>query len=261
MVGAFRQPEFTGKNRCLPCTVLNVVLVVGAAALLLPVTPEGALVVLFGGFTATYLRGYVVPGTPTLTKRYLPERVLGWFGKRQTREFRPGQGLSGTDVERTLVDADALEPCYDGLDLCLVDEFRRGWDRALRLLPAAEAVDLTPLVGPEHEPDAAVVPRNPAITLTVDERRIGWWPSDAAFRADAAAATQLEATFATWPSLDFADRASILAGLRLWLEYCPDCGGPVDLGEETVTSCCSSKQVVALTCTNCGARILEAPQA
>ena len=31
LVGRLRQPEYTGENRCLPCTVLNVVLVTAAA--------------------------------------------------------------------------------------------------------------------------------------------------------------------------------------------------------------------------------------
>ncbi|EMA05294.1 hypothetical protein C439_00805 [Haloferax mediterranei ATCC 33500] len=39
-----------------------------------------------------YLRGYLVPGTPTLTKRYLPPEVLRWFGKDPEPALASGLG-------------------------------------------------------------------------------------------------------------------------------------------------------------------------
>ncbi|MUV60179.1 hypothetical protein [Halobacterium sp. CBA1126] len=47
--------------------------------------------------------------------------------------------------------------------------------------------------------------------------------------------------------------------MRLWLDRCSVCDGRVELGEETVESCCRSVQVVAASCTSCGERIFEAP--
>ena len=76
-----REPEYTGENRCIPCTVVNGVLAVvltAAAAVFGPVT---AAVVLVASLGSIYYRGYLVPGTPELTKRYLPDRVLRVFGK------------------------------------------------------------------------------------------------------------------------------------------------------------------------------------
>lgn len=86
-----RRPEYTGENRCLPCTVINLAIAVAAAVLTgvlfagLGVSTAGRVVagglVLIGSVAAVYLRGYLVPGTPTLTKRYLPRPVLRLFGK------------------------------------------------------------------------------------------------------------------------------------------------------------------------------------
>lgn len=93
----FRQPEYTGENRCIPCTVANVVigavssLVVGYA---FAVTVGrfawlvGA-VVFAGSLTAIWLRGYLVPGTPELTKRSFPDRVLRVFDKEPDLASNP----------------------------------------------------------------------------------------------------------------------------------------------------------------------------
>jgi hypothetical protein len=77
-----RQPEYTGENRCVPCTATNVaiaaVLAIGLAFIL--VTPIG-VVAFLASLVVIYLRGYLVPGTPELTKRYFPPWLLALFGK------------------------------------------------------------------------------------------------------------------------------------------------------------------------------------
>jgi len=47
-----------------------------------------------------HLRGYLVPGTPTLTKRYLPDDVLQLFGKEPARPAQSGLG-AGFDSDGT----------------------------------------------------------------------------------------------------------------------------------------------------------------
>lgn len=42
--------------------------------------------------------------------------------------------------------------------------------------------------------------------------------------------------------------ATLLAGLRLFLDTCPVCEGPLAFGKETVESCCRSVDVVAVDC-------------
>ncbi|MFC6734994.1 hypothetical protein ACFQEQ_01905, partial [Halolamina salina] len=56
------------------------------------------------------------------------------------------------------------------------------------------------------------------------------------------------------------ERGRILAGLRLFVERCPACGGTPELGEETVESCCRRAEVYTHQCRDCGARLLEIEQ-
>jgi len=75
------KPEYTGENRCIPCTVLNVILAAALTAASAAFGPVVAAAVFVASLGSIYYRGYLVPGTPKLTKRYLPDRVLRLFGK------------------------------------------------------------------------------------------------------------------------------------------------------------------------------------
>jgi hypothetical protein len=92
IVDSLRQPEYTGENRCTPCTILNLGIAgaIGAAAARRSKL-AGALVV-GASVVAIYLRGYLVPGTPELTKRYLPDSVLRLFGKETEPVVHSGLG-------------------------------------------------------------------------------------------------------------------------------------------------------------------------
>ena len=97
IVEDLKQPEYTGENRCEPCTILNLV-IAGAVGLLIARRSRlgGALAVGIS-IALIYLRGYLVPGTPTLTKRYLPADVLRWFGKEPEPEIASGLGAVESD--------------------------------------------------------------------------------------------------------------------------------------------------------------------
>jgi hypothetical protein len=76
-----KRPEYTGENRCMPCTVLNVA-IAGVLTLVAAVLgPISALAVFGASMASIYYRGYLIPGTPALTQRYLPDPVLAAFGK------------------------------------------------------------------------------------------------------------------------------------------------------------------------------------
>jgi hypothetical protein len=80
-------------------SVLNIAiagaLTVSAALL---ATPLAGAVVLVASLSAIYLRGYLVPGTPELTKRHAPGRLLRLFGKAPELP-EPGETV---DVEEYL---------------------------------------------------------------------------------------------------------------------------------------------------------------
>jgi hypothetical protein len=268
--GRLRQPEYTGENRCLPCTAVNVAIAaVGAAA----VAAVGGPLLGAGGFgvalAAIWLRGYLVPGTPELTKRYLPERVLTLFGKAPDGAGRGARPAGDIDPEAYLLDAGVLVETAAGDDFAFAPDFESAWRAAVGGEPDGEAdrdargrdarddlAALAELTG--VDPDALSVDwRGGAAFAYADGERIGHWESRPAFRADVAADRVLAATRDDWADLPLADRSAVLGALRLFVEECPTCAGDVALEERVVESCCSSYDAVAGRCAGCDARLFE----
>ncbi|WP_049935660.1 hypothetical protein [Haloplanus natans] len=265
-VHRLRQPEYTGENRCVPCTAVNLVIAVVVGGLVAAVSPPAAVVVFATCLAAIYLRGYLVPGTPTLTKRYFPDSVLKLFDKYEPPE--PPAVEDDADIEAFLLDVEAVEECRDGTDLCLTDEFEDAWyDRIASLRERGDEDDSVAVLfeGLDIEPDRVRIESyGNAYEAYIDDTRVGQWESRAAYLADIAAESEFRERHPAWHRLGFDERTEILGALRLWLERCPECDGPVTLGEDTVESCCRSIDVIAATCEDCGARVFEAqfsPQA
>ena len=268
----FRRPEFTGENRCIPCTLVNLAIAgVGAGALAAVGRPGLAAGGFTAGLAAIWLRGYLVPGTPALTKRYLPERALRLFGKG-TEPASPAD----IDAEAYLLSADALVETPDGADLEFAPWFAAAWDDALdgmRLRagvadeggPATEVDDvgegadvtaLASLTGVD-ESSLSLSWAEGAAFAFADGHRIGHWESRAAFLADVAADRALTGALEDWSDLPLASRSDVLGALRLFVDRCPACEGSVALEERVVESCCSSYDAIAGRCTACDARLFE----
>ncbi|MFC7230773.1 hypothetical protein ACFQMM_03970 [Saliphagus sp. GCM10025308] len=76
-----RRPEYTGENRCWPCTVTNVVLLVVAVGVLaLRGRRRTAVVVATAGVAGIGLRGYLVPYTPHLAPKLFARLPVDPFG-------------------------------------------------------------------------------------------------------------------------------------------------------------------------------------
>ncbi len=254
-----RQPEYTGENRCIPCTVTNLVItaiiVVGLSIISIPV----AIAVAILGVGSIWLRGYLVPKTPELTKRYFPEWLLAKFDKQSTTETVPVPD-DNFDPEEYLVSAEVVEPCEHEDDLCLTTVFERDWNNRMEKLEEeaslrgglAEQLDLDPETVTFDSYGDAFVARN-------NGTRVGQWESRAALIADLAAATELPEWIKEWDRLSPQQRSHLLGGLRVFVETCPTCGGPVTADTEVVESCCRSTTVVGVGCEDCGDRLLEVP--
>lgn len=283
-----RQPEYTGENRCLPCTVLNVTIAsVGTSLLVAWLTAAGyqrlallgGTAVLAASLGSVWLRGYLVPRTPALTERSLPASVLAAFGKPP--EWSPQRvAADGTDTDATdgevpnttdgprkgqpvdvadlLARAGAIEPCR-GDDRCLTDGFATAWETETEAVRAAA----DPTTWLEHlglDRGAVETEETPgAFAVSVDGRRVGRWESEPAFEADLSAAALLADRVESWGTMDGQTREQLCNGLRTFLEACPGCGGPVSFETETVESCCASHTVAAASCEDCGARVFESP--
>lgn len=258
-LGRLREPEYTGDNRCMACTVVNTILatVLGILgwALVAPVV-GGTLFVL--SVLSIYLRGYLVPGTPELTKRYLPDSILRYFDSHEVDA--PVQTDSDIDIEATLLEAGVVDECREGTDLCLTDDFRWEWYERMDQVKHEDVSRGTLAEVLDIEGDIEFQSFGDAYVMLVNGQRIGTWESQAAFYADVAGAKILPDWFDEWEALSPTARSGLLASLRLFLDTCPDCGGDVRLGEETVESCCRSYEVFAVTCTACDSRLFEIQQ-
>lgn len=278
VVDRVRQPEYTGENRCVPCTAVNGLLAVVLAAVVgyawtLTVgpgwwVPAGCVLVVSG--LSIWLRGYLVPGTPALTKRYLPDWLLAYFDKGPAARAGVADGtatvgeaddhIEDVNPESLLLAAGVVEPCEHEDDLCLVAGFERAWSERMADLREGDA-DRTALAERlDVDPDALRFEEHDAgFEAFDDDRRLGQWESRAALLADLAAAAVLPDYVEDWDRLGVGAKAQVLGGLRVFLETCPDCEGQVTAGTEVVESCCRSHEVVAVGCADCGARLLEVP--
>ncbi|MFB6309057.1 MAG: hypothetical protein ABEH35_06985 [Haloarculaceae archaeon] len=273
LLQGLRQPEYTGENRCLPCTTVNVAITAVLAGLagLAGASYWGptagvllAAVVAVPSLLSIYLRGYLVPGTPELTKRYFPPWLLKLFGKEPAmpagHEQRTGETSrerhERIDVERRLMDAGAVAECEDRDDLCLTDEFRSEWHDALDGIDDADRDQLLAVLDVD-EGSVEFEEFGRAFRATIDGQKVGTWESRGAFLADLAAARVFEDQYDEWDGLSVRNRSRLVSGLRLFIDVCPECGGVPTLGTSTVESCCSTREVAAVTCEDCDARLLE----
>lgn len=256
-----RQPEYTGENRCPPCTAVNTAIAAGLTAGAFAVSPLLAPPVAVASGAAIWLRGYLVPGTPTLTARYMPEWMLAWFGKAGAgSDSGPTTDADEpVDVAGLLHAAGAVRETADGTDLELTPAFRSGWrERMAGMDRERDAESLAAVLG--VDPEAVEFQYvGGAVVAHGDGYHVGQWESRAAFVADVAAAAEIEAIHPAWADLGARERSETLGGLRLFLEACPACEGTVAFEQTVVRSCCRETDVLALSCRDCGARLLETP--
>ena len=295
IVDTIRQPEYTGENRCEPCTVLNVAIAMLLGSALARKSRVAGYLLFAASLGLIYLRGYLVPGTPTLTKQYLPPEVLRWFGKEPEPEIRSGLGgdvgestdepsdpagasaeaastdepsddptdeapVENVDPHDFLLEGGVLEPCEDYDDLCLVEEFRAEWNDEMAALAGTNltADEAKEVLGVGADADRVEIQEyEEARALLVDSRRVGQWPSKEALLADVSAARVLSDWSERWDRFPPAEKGRVLNGLRLFIEECPGGDGPVSMNHETVESCCSSHDVVTVSCDETGARLFE----
>lgn len=252
-----RQPEYTGENRCIPCTATNLAITVVVAAALAFVWIPAAVAFAVVGVVSVWLRGYLVPKTPELTKRYFPEWLLAKFDKQPTPEPITEGAF---DPEETLLEAGVVKPCEGTDDLCLTPAFESDWHDRIQQLSDEET--LRAALADQLELDAEGVSFEAfgdAYVARDGQARIGQWESRGALLADLAAAKELPERVDRWDRLTPRAKSQLLGGLRIFVETCPTCGGPVTADTQTVESCCRSTTVVGVECDDCGDRLLEVP--
>ncbi|WP_144925519.1 hypothetical protein [Halorubrum salsamenti] len=107
-VAALADPDHTGENRCLPCTVVNAVGVAAVAGLVSRRRRSlGLLAAVLGG-AAIWLRGYVLPGTPRFAPRLVAPLPID-IGP----DHRAGLGSGSLADDAVTVDVRGDEPAGD----------------------------------------------------------------------------------------------------------------------------------------------------
>ncbi len=262
VIGQLRQPKYTGQNRCIPCTIVNITLLIGVSGVLMLISAPIGAISLIGGLGIIYLRGYLVPGTPTLTKRYLPAWFLRYFEHAEPLANTNDQvSLIGEsneiDPEPVLRNIGAIEVCEDETDLCLTEEFSTAWHERRATI---RDEDYLTYLGEWLDTDPttlAIETAGPACTVTEEGTPIVRWESKAALLADLAAERELRRRYSQWETADLSTQGQLLHALRVFLESCPLCNTKLQFSQEAVESCCRSVQVVTLTCEQCDSRLLE----
>lgn len=261
-VSSVKDPRYTGENRCIPCTVLNVgIAAVFSTAVIATLIPSGPTLAIGAGvgtfavaLALIYFRGYLVPGTPTITRLYFPERLLGRFDTPSHHA-----GWEDADPRNLLLELGVVidDPIAD--DLTLDPGFVSEWERATERHWADELALRTSLANLAGiDPDRLEFEdRTRSFAAWIDGARLATWPSRAAFVTDVAGSTILPDWDQAWDRRPLALRADILSVLRLFLDWCPACDGRVSLSQEVVESCCRNRDIVAATCRDCDARLFE----
>lgn len=248
-LAAVRRPEYTGTNRCWPCTVANgAILLVGCLAVAI-FSPLLALAVLFAGVGTIWLRGYLVPYTPHLTGRV-----------RQALADKPDRPATGSlapveddDLgERTLaamIEIGVIRP--DGERLHLAEGFVDGWRaemRRLRALPDRELIDAIETTA--EETAAEVLDGEHAFVVLTGPAGGEAWVTYPAMIAELATVGALDEHA---PSLSASDRLAAARALRAFLDRCPVCDSLVE--ERDPRGCCGNPREVepgaVLVCPDC----------
>lgn len=245
------QPAYIGDNRCLPCTVVNVVIAVALAAGIGVVTAVPAGVFALALFLLLIrLRGYLVPGTPTLTRRYLPDRVLEAFGKSPSAAPTI-ETVSPAELGSVLTAADVATE--RGAEIRLSPSLRTRWNERLAgdaSEPSADEI--------ASAFDADEVRRLDETSFVLEGRNRVRWESTAALAADVAAAAELRSRIDGWDALAIDERRDLLTGLRLLRDRCPACGDAVATTAETLEHCCRRPRVgIRAVCEGCDRPLVE----
>jgi len=256
----YKKSNYTGENRCIPCTIVNVTIsAIATVVLSLIIDPVFGVGFASISLVLIYFWGYLVPGTPTITKRYFPDWVLSKFDKLEEGQTESPDKSGNPEI--ALRNINVIESCENIEDVCLTDPFNEKWQSSIEKLDTVDDREghLSEIFNVEPD-NLSFVEYENAIVAQSGEERLGQWESRPALLADLASARVLRDQHPNWDNLSAIEQSQILSSLRLFLKSCPSCGGKITRGSDTVESCCRTMDVVAVNCISCNARLLEVGQ-
>lgn len=261
VINWMRQPEYTGENRCYPCTIVNtgIALVLGAIAATVSFTLSGVILGL--SLLAIYTRGYLIPGTPQLTQTYFPDRVLRWFGKTPAHDTLAAvpEDEDVSELGETLIESGIVHVDPETHDFTLDETFRQTWRQRMQSVRDTETAQTRLAATIDVDPEQLTFDdQSSQFVVRHDGDYAGRWISEAAFISDLALEPTLAEWIPQWDELTGQDRAELLVRVRVFLERCPVCDESLTEAEDVVRSCCSeSVTTVTTECTECNATVFN----
>ncbi|ELY39677.1 hypothetical protein [Natronorubrum tibetense] len=239
-----RRSEYTGENRCWPCTISNgVVLAILVAVATLRGRRRLAASVVVIGTAAIALRGYVVPYTPRFAPRLVAALPIDPFHAEASADdgslSDPGgepddatrEQPSGEEIVAGLVEAGVVE--FHGDEIALESDFREDWRQEMRTLRETDLEALARVAGRQTDPSVDAQSRRSwgrSVIVLMPETGAPVTLSRGIAIAELAAARALESRVES-------DAIRRAAGrpLRTVLERCPLCDEEVTISR---SSCC-----------------------
>lgn len=258
----FRRPEYTGENRCIPCTVVNSIIAVGVTGVLTTLNPILGICSVVASAILLYYRGYLIPGAPTITKRYMPDRVLEMFGKEPILTT-PGfiepnnERFDDTTEFNTLsllLRHGVIQPTDDGEDIELTTVFKETFPE----VNSDDPISRAEAVFQSHFQDLSIDGQSdvPYLINTADTVLLSW-TSETALRIDAQSAQALDNFVPNTEALNKNEYFSLLQSIRALREICPKCGDVIRFTQQERETCCQTYTANVLSCDSCGDTLLE----
>ncbi|WP_152421553.1 hypothetical protein [Haloferax gibbonsii] len=253
IVDRLKNPKYTGTNRCLKCTYVNVAIAsVGGGIIAFYGTLLHAGLAFVVALCVIYFWGYLIPGTPRITKQYFPASLYSVF--HHTRGNESQQGFEGVfDVEQVIVQNNIAS--LEEEDLQLDPAFRNDWSNKITSMSFEDAA-----YGLESFPNikTELTFRNTGGKFCARHlgEQLAVWESKEACIAHFAGMEVLPSHLQTEDQYTLEEQYQLVGSLRLFTPICP-CGGGITEKIETIESCCDIRETLVLNCSDCGAQLFE----
>jgi hypothetical protein len=248
--------EYTGENRCYPCTVVNILIAItlaGAVGVLSSPTAGGVALLIFLLFI--YLQGYLVPGTPHLTKTYLPDWVLSIFGKDVNLETANDR-LSGEEFMNLLASVGIINPGASS-SLVLETDVKSEWESIQNSIPRESNLESVASFIDRPQHSISIEPHDGVYRVEYLGNTIGEWNSKELLQIDLATDLLLDDYIEDWQSYGVAVRADMVHQFRVFLESCPHCNGELTYHQDSMETCCQEYGVIIGECVSCNIEVFK----
>ncbi|MFB6221088.1 MAG: hypothetical protein ABEH90_06580 [Halolamina sp.] len=200
------------------------------------------------GFAIVWSRGYLVPGTPRLTRR-LPASAHDRIGKGDVAVSSPADALIHAGV---LTDDLALSESAATEITAQAREFHDDADGLKRAVGTmfADVTEISVRRGLDGSENW--------FALDADETTVHQWDARPVVALDAAGASYLADTLPGWEAGSVSQRRDLLALVRYGAPSCPACDEPFVTPDGPSVACCGGRSLVGeRRCESCGYSLVD----